>query len=53
LRHARISRPGSGGERATDALDDRHITVADLATGEVLSTHQIDPTQDLRAQPAK
>jgi hypothetical protein len=25
--------------------DDHHVTVTDLATGEVLSTHQIEPTK--------
>jgi hypothetical protein len=32
-------------KRVLAFADDHHITVAELTTGEVLSTHQIDPTR--------
>ncbi len=38
-------------KRVLAFADDHHVTVADLTTGEVLSLHQIEPDQDLLAQP--
>ena len=38
-------------KRVLALADDHHITVTELTTGEVLSTHLIEPEQDLLAQP--
>ena len=40
-------------KRVLAFADDHHVTVAELATGEVLSTHLIEPRQDLLAQPKR
>ncbi len=38
-------------KRVLALADDHHITVIELATGEILSVHLIEPRQDLLAQP--
>jgi len=44
MHHLGVGRAHAG-KRVIAFADDHHITVAELATGEVLSTHQIDPTR--------
>jgi transposase InsO family protein len=44
MHHLGVGRAHAG-KRVLAFADDHHITVADLTTGEVLSTHQIDPTR--------
>jgi hypothetical protein len=34
------------GKRVLAIADDHHVTVTDLATGEILSTHRIDPDKN-------
>jgi hypothetical protein len=51
LRHAgRMHHLGIGTEHARKRVlafaDDHHVTIADLATGEILSTHQIQPERN-------
>jgi len=44
MHHLGVGRAHAG-KRVLAFADDHHITVAELTTGEVLSTHQIDPTR--------
>jgi transposase InsO family protein len=44
MHHLGVGRAHAG-KRVLAFADDQHITVAELTTGEVLSTHQIDPTR--------
>ena len=43
MHHLGVGRAHAG-KRVLAFADEHHITVAELTTGEVLSTHQIDPT---------
>jgi transposase InsO family protein len=44
MHHLGVGRAHAG-KRVLAFADDHHITVAQLTTGEILSTHQIDPTR--------
>ena len=44
MHHLGVGRAHAG-KRVLAFADDHHITVAELTTGEVLSTHDIDPTR--------